>query len=100
MGLKHVFRKFSQGDKVSYDGRKFSDLGGKLGIVDAYITNEDGALVVSFGDDAYVIAESNLRPFQGHLRQENSDRNKDETKNPDIQKRRGGKRKPEDQEAV
>ena len=83
---------FRQGDKVTYVGEKFSDLNGKLGIICAQIIGNPRGYVVDF-DDSYVMDESKLAPFQGHLKSEPEEKKK---KEPKVEKRRGGKNRSDD----
>ncbi len=53
---------FLPGDKVKYVGRR-ADLGAKMGEVVCEIRNERNAVVVDFGDDAYICRADSLTKF-------------------------------------
>jgi len=53
---------FLPGDKVKYVGR-VAELGTKLGVVVCEIRNERNAVVVDFGDDAYICRAESLHKF-------------------------------------
>lgn len=93
-----TFRKFQQGDKVSYIGRKYAqDLSGSLGIVEATVGNDDSGLVVSFGGDSYIMRERNLARFQGKVKDPSEDASA--PKDVEITRRKGkSKRSEEDSE--
>ena len=56
--------KFFQGDKVKYVGSKFrQELGTKRGEVVSRVQNQPSAVVVDFGDDAYICSENSLQRF-------------------------------------
>jgi len=82
------FNKFQQGDSVQYCGRKQSLqslLSGKEGLVVARVQCDDHEVVVTFGNDAYVLDERvSLESFVKRSRPKPM-----ESKGPDVQKRRG-----------
>lgn len=93
------FRRFQQGDMVSYTGSKFAkELNGALGIVDAHVQGSENGIIVSFGKDAYILDETrHLTRFQGKVKTEGH-----EPKGPAVEKRKGvggGKRRVVDQDA-
>jgi len=92
------FRRFRAGDKVSYVGYKFAQkLSGSLGIVDAQVNGTSSGLVVSFGNDSYVMDESHLVSFQGKVQEVREDQVEEEKpKDVEVTKRRG-KRRSEDE---
>lgn len=52
----------SIGDTVIYVGQKFhADLSTRLGLVEGYVQGSPGAVVVSYGDDSYILNQSSLR---------------------------------------
>ena len=55
-----------QGDEVSYVGTKYKTLGDSKGVVLAPVRNCREELVVEFGDDAFVIPETDLVSFRGY----------------------------------
>jgi hypothetical protein len=59
---------FYQGDKVRYVGQRFAqELHKKKitsGEVCAQVQNQEGAYVVEFGDDSYVMGERSLIPWR------------------------------------
>jgi hypothetical protein len=58
---------YFQGDKVRYTGAKFArELSGKgkIGEVCARVAGQEGAVVVNFGDDDYVVSERSLEPYR------------------------------------
>ena len=62
-----MFNPFNQGDQVRYTGRKFArELSGKgkIGEVCSRVSNEEGAVVVDFGDDSYVLSVSSLEKWR------------------------------------
>src|ERR1041385_1122846 len=94
----NIFRRFQQGDKVNYIGPKFaSELSGRLGTVDGFVQNSDSEVVVSFGtDDSYVMNEKHLSRFQGKIKEDRPEGEKERPKDVEVTKRRGGKRRSED----
>ena len=50
----------SIGDTVIYVGQKFSDLSTKRGLVEGYVQGSPGVVVVSYGDDSYILNRSSL----------------------------------------
>jgi hypothetical protein len=85
------FKKFQQDDKVTYKGTRFArELHGKLGVVCSRVQNRPSGVVVDFGDDAYVMDESNLSKFVPSKEQE--------SKGVEIQVQRR-KRSSEDEES-
>lgn len=93
----HTFRKFQQGDKVSYVGNKFArDLSGALGIIDSFVGNSESEFVVTFGSDSFVMHEKCLTRFQGKtsVKEDRSPEKEAAPKDVEITKRRGGKRRP------
>jgi len=53
---------FLPGDKVKYVGR-MAELGTKMGEVVCEVRNERNAVVVDFGDEAYICRADSLRKF-------------------------------------
>jgi len=104
------FKKFQPGDKVTYIGSRFAQkLSGSLGIVDAHVQRSDDVppgVVVTFGDDSYIMAEGHLTRFQGRQKEDRpeTDKPKDvevskrKAVGADVFKVRGGKRRSEDSE--
>lgn len=92
-------KRFQQGDKVQYTGKKFaSDLQGKLGEVAGRVANQPTGVVVDFGGESYVMDENrHLAPFQGHLKGDKEDKKdtKVERRRP---KRQAQKQQQEDDE--
>lgn len=93
----NLFKRFQAGDKVTYIGTKFAQkLSGSLGIVDAHIQGSESGVVVSFGDDSYVMDENkHLARFQGKLKESSPETEKERPKDVEVTKRRGTKRKME-----
>ncbi len=92
----NFFHRFQVGDKVTYIGAKFAQqLSGSLGIVTAHVKNSQTGVVVTFGDDAYVMCENkHLTRFQGRVKDPQAETPKEEKpKDVEITKRRGGKRR-------
>ncbi len=83
------FNRFQQGDSVQYSGSKdylAKELNGKEGFVVARVGGSQQEVVVTFGNDAYIMDEQNhLDKFVRRAKPENQD----QAKGPDIQKRRG-----------
>lgn len=53
---------FAIGDKVVYNGEKFrSSLKNKIGDVCSKVANEDGAYVIDFPEDSFIIDGNNLQ---------------------------------------
>lgn len=53
--------QFYQGDLVKYVGNKYrQDLGTRIGVVVAPVRNQEGLVVVDYGD-AYILSEVSLR---------------------------------------
>lgn len=53
---------FMQGDKVNYVGNTWNhELGNKLGVVIGRVQNQSNAIIVEFGDDAYILDECSLK---------------------------------------
>jgi hypothetical protein len=96
---------FFQGDLVSYRGSKFSsDLGGKMGEICAPVTNQKDHFVVAFGSDDYVLSESVLVPFQGHLRtgtdeSKHPEKKEKKPKGPQVELRRGRSKQEDETES-
>lgn len=90
----HTFKRFSQGDKVTYIGSKYAaELSGSVGVVDGHVQNADGEIVVSFGTHSYVMDENrHLTKFQGKMNSERSEKEQS-PKDVEVTKRRGGKRR-------
>jgi hypothetical protein len=62
---------FMINDRVSYIGDKFhSELGSKMGEICAPVQNQQGVFVVNFGKEDYVMSSKFLKPFQGHIKNE------------------------------
>lgn len=82
-----MLKRFQQGDKVQYTGKKFaSDLQGKLGEVAGRVENQETGVVVDFGGESYIMDENkHLAPFQGHLKSGPSREDKKDTK---VERRR------------
>lgn len=93
------YRRFQQGDMVTYTGSKFAkELHGALGIVHGFVDKTDHGVVVDFGKDSYIVNEVRcLTAFQGKRKTEDDE--KEESKGgPDVSKRRpGAKRRVVDQ---
>lgn len=52
----------SIGDTVIYVGQKFhSDLSTRRGLVEGYIDGNPNSVVVSYGDDSYILLRTSLR---------------------------------------
>ena len=51
----------SIGDQVIYTGRKYPDLGKSRGTIEARVQGSPGLMVVSYGNDSYLLHEDNLR---------------------------------------
>jgi len=83
------FNRFQQGDSVQYCGKKESLnglLNGKEGFVVSRVQGDEREVVVTFGNDAYILDEQvSLERFVRRARPENADH----AKGPDVQKRRG-----------
>lgn len=86
-------KRFQQGDKVSYSGSKFAkELHGKLGIVCGHVANQEGGIVVDFGEDSYVLDENrHLTRFQGKEKKEGEQDDKGKG-GPEVTKRKTKKR--------
>lgn len=94
------FRRFQQGDMVTYTGTKFAkDLQGSLGIVHAFVEGTETGVVVVFGSDAFILDETrHICPFQGEVSIRGGETQK--PTGPEVQKRKGvGKRRAVDQGA-
>jgi hypothetical protein len=94
------FHRFQQGDSVKYVGEKLAkELNGKVGYICGRVGKTETGVVVDFGDGAYIMDEvQHLARFVGKPKSDLPSE-KDETKRPEVQKRRGVKRKAEDETA-
>ena len=88
---------FMLGDLVSYRGSKLSQLGGKPGEIVGRVTNCPEEVVCEFGNGSYIIAESELSRFQGHLKGEPTEDGAPEKKRggPEVKKRRPSRKEAE-----
>lgn len=93
------FKKFQQGDKVQYVGRKFAaELNSSLGVIDAHVNGSDTEVVVSFGQHSFVMDSKSLSHFQGKVKEEQLSEKKvykdDSVGGAEVHRRKpGGKRR-------
>lgn len=98
----NLFKRFQAGDKVTYIGSKYAQkLSGSVGVVDAHVQNSESTVVVTFGDDSYVMDEyKHLTRFQGRLKDPSPEGEREKPKDVEVTRRRGSskRRSAEDSE--
>ncbi len=93
------FKRFQAGDKVTYIGHKFAQkLSGSLGVVDSHVQGTEGGIVVTFGSESYILDENvHLTRFQGKMREALPEVEVEQPKDVEVTKRRGGKRRSQEE---
>ena len=76
-------------DKVQYSGKRVrQNLSGKLGEIVGRVANVPTEVVVDFGTGAYILDETELSHFQGHLKGEPGSEKEEKRRGPQVKARR------------